>query len=283
MSGSPIPPSAQDLPLPARDVPPHAGPRRAAAGSPWLRTWHSGGRTRRRLLCLPPAGGAAHVYARWAPRLPAGTEVAAVELPGHGTRIGERPLTRMADVVTGIETALDALPEQPLVIFGHSMGAVVGWELARSLRHRRGHPVHAMITAASPAPTAPPPARWARGAATPDEELFALLDHSRSLPAQLRENTEFLDLYLPVLRADLEILSGHRARREDPLACALRVYVGADDPLVGEAEAWPWSPQDVAGDRRLRIFPGGHFFLHEHPGPVLDGLARDLAHVTPGA
>ncbi|MFE6162611.1 thioesterase II family protein [Streptomyces sp. NPDC056486] len=271
MSGSSIPSSARD------------DQRRAAAGSPWLRTWHSGGPARRRLLCLPPAGGAAHVYGRWAARLPAGTEVVAVELPGHGTRVGERPLTRMADVVTGIETALDGLPELPLAIFGHSMGAVIGLELARSLRHRGGHPVHAVITAASPAPSTPPPDRWAKGADTPDGELLALLDHSGSLPDQLREHTEFLDLYLPVLRADLEILSGHRARREEPLPCALRVYLGADDPLVTEADAWPWSPRDIAGDRRLRVFPGGHFFLHEHPGPVLDGLARDLALVTPGA
>ncbi|WP_200262092.1 alpha/beta fold hydrolase [Streptomyces sp. HSG2] len=72
--------------------------------------------------CLPPAGGTAQAYARWAGHLPDGTEVAAVELPGHGSRMGEPPLTRMADVVEGIETALAARPELPLVIFGHSMG-----------------------------------------------------------------------------------------------------------------------------------------------------------------
>ncbi|MFD9396983.1 thioesterase II family protein [Streptomyces sp. NPDC060000] len=262
------------------DTRPHAG---HTSASGWLTTWRTPGPARRRLLCLPPAGGAAHLYRHWAAGLPAGTEVVAVELPGHGTRMTERPVTRMAEVIDGIETALDPLPELPLVIFGHSMGAVVGWELARSLRHRRGHPVRGMISACSPAPTAPPPSRWGAGAETPDEELLALLDRSRSLPAELRAHPEFLRLYLPVLRADLEILARHRARREHPLPCALRVYLGSDDPLVGEAQAWPWAAEELCGDRLLRVFPGGHFFLHEHPGPVLDALTRDLDLMTPGA
>ncbi|MER7901581.1 alpha/beta fold hydrolase [Streptomyces sp. NPDC096046] len=268
--------------------PPTGGPgTRSRTGrtsaSDWVTIWRTPGPASRRLLCLPPAGGAAHLYRHWAAGLPAGTEVVAVELPGHGTRMSERPVTRMAEVVDGIETALDALHELPLVIFGHSMGAVVGWELARSLRHRRGHPVRGLIAAASPAPTAPPPPRWQAGAGTPDEELIALLDQSRSLPAELRSHSEFLRLYLPVLRADLEILARHRARREPPLPCALRVYLGGDDPLVGEAEAWPWADEELDGDRLLRVFPGGHFFLHEHPGPVLDVLARDLDLMTLGA
>ncbi len=262
---------------------PSAAPGHPAPASRWLRTWRSPGIARRRLLCLPPAGGTAQAYSRWADRLPAGTEVAAVELPGHGARMSEQPMTRMADVVDGIETALAGLDELPLVILGHSMGAVVGWELARSLRHRRGHPVRGIVAAASPAPSLPPPERWASGANTPDEDLLALLDNSRSLPPELRGHPEFLRLYLPVLRADLEVLSGHRARREHPMPCALRVYTGRDDLLVGPDEAWPWAPEEVDGDRRLRVFPGGHFFLHEHPGPVLDALAHDLELITPGA
>ncbi|MFJ3963706.1 thioesterase II family protein [Streptomyces sp. NPDC090036] len=277
----------------------------AAAGSRWLRIRRSPGPARRRLLCLPPAGGTAQAYGHWAEQLPDGTEVVSVELPGHGSRMGEPALHRMADVIDGIETALAALPELPLVIFGHSMGAVVGWELARSLRHRYGQrgndggdsgdggnaigggsggqPVRGIIVAASAHPAADRPDRWAAGADTPDEELLALLDHSRSLPPALREHPEFLRVYLPVLRADLEVLARHRARRERPMPCALRVYTGGDDPLVGPDEAWPWGPGEVDGDRLLRVFPGGHFFLHENPGPVLAALARDLELITPGA
>ncbi|MGW6985024.1 thioesterase II family protein [Streptomyces sp. NPDC054932] len=293
------PPLSSPAAVPGRPAPVLTAPAPVpAAGSRWLRIWRSPGPARRRLLCLPPAGGTAQAYARWAEQLPDGTEVVAVELPGHGSRMGEPPMTRMADVIEGIETALAALPELPLVIFGHSMGAAVGWELARSLRHRYGsgasgggtgagtgggQPVRGVIAAAAAQPAADRPDRWAGGAATPDEELLALLDHSRSLPPELRGHPEFLRLYLPVLRADLEVLARHRARRERPMPCALRVYTGDGDPLVGPDEAWPWGPEELDGDRLLRVFPGGHFFLHEHPGPVLAALARDLELITPGA
>ncbi|MFI6377780.1 thioesterase II family protein [Streptomyces sp. NPDC050546] len=267
---------------------PHSGrlgrPDRRAPASDWLKIWRTSPTApTRRLLCLPPAGGAGRLYADWAAALPTGTEVVAVELPGHGTRVTEEPLTRMADIVEGVETALDTLDELPTVVFGHSMGAAVGWELCRSLRHHRHQLVHGMVAAASPAPTAPAPERWQAGAATADEDLLALLDNSQGLPAELRTHPEFLDLYLPVLRADLEVLARHRARRERPLPCALRVYLGADDPLVSEREAWPWAPDETEGDRALHVFPGGHFFLHENPGPILAQLARDLHWMTPGA
>ncbi|MFD3518768.1 thioesterase II family protein [Streptomyces sp. NPDC058657] len=291
------PPLGGPAPAPPRPAPVSA----PAAGESWLRVRRSPGPARRRLLCLPPAGGTAQAYGRWAEQLPGGTEVVAVELPGHGSRMGEPPLTRMADVVAGIETHLAALPELPLVIFGHSMGAAVGWELARSLRHRYGQrpagtgrygrgsageadqPVRGVIAAAAVPPSANPPARWAAGADTTDEDLLALLDHSRHLPPELRHHQEFLRLYLPVLRADLEVLARHRARREHPMPCALRVYAGDDDPLAGPGTAWPWAPEEVGGDRLLRVFPGGHFFLHEHPQPVLAALARDLETIAPGA
>ncbi|WP_158574057.1 thioesterase II family protein [Streptomyces triticagri] len=248
----------------------------------WLRRWRTpgDGPPRRRLLCLPPAGGAAHLYADWARVLGHTTEVAAVELPGRGARGGEPPLNRMADIVTGVESALDTLPELPLVVFGHSMGAVVGWELCRSLRHRRDVLVRGMVAAATPAPHLPPPRRWQAGSDTRDEDLLRLLDHSQSLPPELRGNAEFLRLYLPVLRADVEVLARHRPRRERPMPCALSIYVGAGDPLVTEQDAWPWAPGEVSGERALHVFPGGHFFPHEHPGPVLRRLARDLDTMT---
>lgn len=252
----------------------------ANSRSPWLRTWHAPGTPRLRLLCLPPAGGAAHLYRHWAAHLPEGTEVSAVELPGHGSRLQETPRTRMADLVDGIESALDTLAPLPLVVFGHSMGAVVGLELARSLRHHRGVLVRGLVAAASPAPAAPAPRRWANGTRTADEDLLDLLDQCAGLPPELREHPQFLRLYLPVLRADLEVLARHRPRREQPLPCTLRVYTGADDPLVTPGDAWPWTDAETTGDRAAHTFPGGHFFLHDDPHPVLRQLARDLAFMT---
>ncbi|MFG2295499.1 thioesterase II family protein [Streptomyces sp. NPDC048603] len=252
----------------------------------WLKHWYAPRTTeataRRRLLCLPPAGGAAHLYRGWAASLPAGTEVLAVELPGHGSRLTEEPLTRMADVVDGVITALESLPDPslPTVVLGHSMGAVIGWELCLALRHYSGRPVRGLVSVAAQAPTRPAPARWRAGAQSTEAELLDLLDNSRSLPPELRHNPEFLDFYLPVLRADLEILARHVPRREAPLPCELRVYTGESDPLVGEADAWPWDGAETEGRRAFAAFPGGHFFLHETPGPFLERLAADLEEMT---
>ncbi|MEV8536207.1 alpha/beta fold hydrolase [Streptomyces sp. NPDC051211] len=259
---------------------PHAEP------ADWLKTWYAPRTTpataRRRLLCLPPAGGAAHLYRDWAPSLPTGTEVLAVELPGHGSRLTEEPLTRMAEVVDGIVTALETLPNPalPMVVLGHSMGAVIGWELCRTLRHYSGRPVRGLVSVASPAPSRPSPDRWRAGAESTEEALLNLLDQSESLPPELRHNPEFLDFYLPVLRADMEILAHHEARRESPLPCDLRVYTGERDPLVTEADAWPWDGEETLGSRELVPFPGGHFFLHENPRPVLERLSADIETMT---
>ncbi|GAA3463945.1 alpha/beta fold hydrolase [Saccharothrix longispora] len=235
------------------------------------------GPARARVLCLPPGGGSAQLYQRWPALLGADLDVVAVELPGRGERSLEAPLTRMTDVVAGVVGALDALDDLPLVVFGHSMGAVVGWELCRELR-ATGRAVPAgLVVAGAAAPGAPDAAR-PRGPVT-DAELVGLITSSDGLPPGTSLDPLLLGYLLPVLRADLAVVNDFRPDPRPPLPCALRVYLGADDVTVPAEEAEPWAAE-VEGPVVVRTFPGGHFFPRDEEAAVLARLRLDVLDCT---
>lgn len=241
----------------------------------WLERWSRPAVPRLRLLCLPPAGGAAHLYRTWGDRLPMDVEVIAAELPGHGTRLAQPPLTQASAVTDRLAAELNALPPLPLVVFGHSMGAIIGLAVCRALR--RGAPGWApagLIVAGSEA-------RASRRAATPlaagtDDDLRNFLSSAHGRTAPVLTEPSLVELLLPVLRADLALLA---AFGEDddapPLACPVRAFGGTDDPLVTAADLQDWAAESD-GDFVVEMFPGGHFFVAEAEEAVLPAVQRFL-------
>ncbi|GAA2736490.1 thioesterase II family protein [Actinocorallia aurantiaca] len=243
----------------------------------WLRNWSRDEDPAARLLCLPPAGGGAHLYRRWPERLPAEIGVVAVELPGHGSRLGEDPLTGLAELVDGgLHDEVEELLDRPLVVFGHSMGAVVGFELCRALRRRRAWRPAGFVAAACEAPDVLH-TRDYTGRMT-DEGITRFLTATGGTPAAILENETFLDMLRPVIRADLGMLRARRHTAEEPLGCPVRVYLGATDPTIDPAKAARWAAES-GGDHRVQVFPGGHFFTRESEPIVLSRLKHDLRHL----
>ncbi|MBW5251543.1 MULTISPECIES: thioesterase II family protein [Streptomyces] len=239
----------------------------------WLRDWSHGEQVTLRVLCLPGAGTAAHTYRRWSQLLPADIGVVAVELPGHGSRLSEPPVLTVREILEPLAEEVAALADRPLVIFGHSMGAAVGAELARLLRRERGITPALLIAAAREAPR---PARdrdytkWLS-----EDGARAFLREMGGTPPELLGNEDYVALMLPPLRADLAVLAGPWPEDDRPLDCPVRVYLGDSDTGVRPEEAAGWRAESN-GDFAVHTFDSGHFFVHDRTAEVLARLCADV-------
>ncbi|PZT71077.1 thioesterase [Streptomyces sp. SW4] len=225
-----------------------------------------------RLFCFPYAGGGASAFRGWGAHLPAGVEVTAVQPPGRETRVAEAPLRRLDTLVEALYEAVLPRLELPYAFFGHSMGALVAFELTRRLR-RAGAPLPTrLLLGAFRAPQLPNP--HIRIHHLPDEVLKTVL-RKEGTPARVLDDDELMRALLPTLRADLEVCDTYRYREEAALPVPLSVYGGHQDVRVGRGDLAAWRAQ-ADGPFRLVMLPGSHFFLHSSHDLLLAELARDL-------
>jgi medium-chain acyl-[acyl-carrier-protein] hydrolase len=226
-----------------------------------------------RLFCFPYAGGNAALYRHWPDHVPATIEVWPVELPGRGSRPLEPPFTSLTPLVHAAARALLCHLDRPFAFFGHSMGALVAFELARLLRREHGlRPVQLFASAARapqlfdldpPISTLPRP---------------AFLEKLRCLggtPREVLEHPELMELLESMLRADFAVCDSYTYVPDVPLACRLSVFGGLHDPEVSGDQLDAWRAQTTASFSR-HMLPGGHFFLQHSPALVPNLLARDL-------
>ncbi|AEW99302.1 thioesterase II family protein [Streptantibioticus cattleyicolor] len=243
----------------------------------WLRDWSRRPDVAVRLLCLPPAGGAAHLFRRWARKLPDHIGVLAVEPPGRGSRLREPPVHDLDAVVSGPDSLgreVEALLDVPLVVFGHSMGALVGRALCARLRERDpGWRPALFVAAASEAPDSVRLQLPAAGLG--DEEVLEFLREHGGTPAELLADPEYRALLIPAVRADLA-LAAAAGRASGPVpGCPVRVYLGAGDTSVTVADTAGWQAYGD-GDFARHTFDGGHFFVQQAEDEVVARLAADI-------
>nr|BFE74686.1 alpha/beta fold hydrolase [Actinoplanes digitatis] len=235
-----------------------------------------------RLVCLPYAGGIASAYRTWESLVPRHMEVCPVELPGHGARMSEEPFHRLQPLVHALADALEPLLDRPCALFGHSMGGLVAFELARLLR-RRGWPApcHLFISA-TPAPLRRRDPVGGHDAS--DAGLKARLRTLNGTPHEVLENDELMALALPVLRADFAVLETYEYQEEPPLKVPITVFGGIDDRTVRPQELEGWRAQSTSS--RVRLLPGDHFFIHdlapELMGLVVEHLTMRWPHIVRG-
>ncbi|MFF2012625.1 thioesterase II family protein [Streptomyces sp. NPDC058195] len=227
-----------------------------------------------RLFCLPYAGGGASAYRAWPGLAPAHVRVHPLELPGRGTRWGETPVGGMPLMTEMLADALAGHLDRPYALFGHSMGALIAFELTRALRARGlPQPAHLFVSG-SDAPDLPRGRRPIHAA--PDAEVLEELRFLGGTPSELLEDPALMKLVLPALRADFSLLETYRYHAQPPLAVPLTVFGGDADPLVASGQLHRWLRQTSAASR-LVVLPGEHFFLHSAVADVLAEVAGDLA------
>jgi medium-chain acyl-[acyl-carrier-protein] hydrolase len=206
--------------------------------------------------------------------LPADVEVCPVQFPGRGTRLTEAPFTRLSPLVQALAQALVPLLDKPFSFFGHSLGALVSFEVARQLRRQSGLQPTRLIVSAFPAPQKPFRGRPIH--ALPDGEFLDELRRLNGTPGELLENAEFMQFMLPVLRADFALRETYVYATEPPLDCFISGFGGLQDQRVSRSDLEAWRDQ-TSGSFSLRIFPGDHFFLNTAQPLLLHALSRDLS------
>ncbi|QPK44050.1 thioesterase [Streptomyces gardneri] len=218
-----------------------------------------------RLFCLPHGGADGSAFRPWQGLLGAGVEVVPVQLPGRGIRMAEtaeRSIVRLGEELAGpIARRADGLP---YVLFGHSMGALLAYELGLALQDGPNPPAAVVVSGAVPphVPRSTPAMHLLA-----DEEFLGRLGALGGIPPELLAEEEWLELFLPVLRADFEAAETYRTRSTLSPGVRLIALGGSDDPAAPPAEVERW--RELGTDVTIRTFTGGHFFPFESTDQVL--------------
>lgn len=251
--------------------------------SQWLKSW-SVPTSRQALVCLPHAGAGASAYRQMALTLHArGMDVYVVQYPGREERISE-PLITSGNVMVNAIAAECAtvLKNRKVCIFGHSMGAVLGWELAHIIR--RFHPgIHVvkLIMSGRNAPSVPP--RFPPlHALPPSEFLTSIVERYQSFPSEVLADPEMRELIASVLRADITVVELHRPTQTRIDGVPIAVFSGSNDPFTSQEGILAWSSHTTS-ECRFRSFPGGHFFLFERSHDVISAIECEVPHLCKSA
>jgi len=223
----------------------------------------------KRLFCLPFAGGGASFYAGWARQL-GDVELCAFRLPGREQRILESPLSDLQALIPPLLDSLRARVDAPYALFGHSLGGLVAFELARAAR-RAGLPAPDQLFVSGS--SAPDQARIAAITHLPDREFLDRVREYGGMPEQVLREPELLELILPALRADFRVSETYSYAVEPPLECPIVALGGTDD--IPEESLRRWAAQ-TSGPFTLWMFSGGHFFLRDHQAEIVKRLVALL-------
>ncbi|TNH22710.1 thioesterase [Micromonospora orduensis] len=230
------------------------------------------GKPELRLFCLHHGGGGASAYRDWQKLLDPRVEVVPVQLPGREGRFNEPcelSIRRLTERLT--EPILHRAGDVPFAFFGHSMGALLSYELTYELGARGVPPQHLALSGFAP----PHLTRPAGVRLLPDQEFMAHIVGLEGTPADLVELPELLDLLLPVLRADFTACETYEYVEREALRVPVTVFGGSEDPGVEVPMLRRWADL-VATAPYLRVFPGGHFYLQEQREELVRALADRL-------
>ena len=232
----------------------------------------------RRLICHPHAGAGAAAYRGWLGEF-TDLDLVAARIPGREALIGEPPLTDFASLIRYLLDDLLPLTDVPFVLFGHSMGGLLAYELARRLA-AVGTPPALLIVSGIEPPALVDVARE-YGDALDDDSLIVAMRRSGGTPDQVLANAELTRLLLPVLRSDLRALMTYEyVPPAAPLGFPTRVYYGSnDEPDPGRLiEGW----RTAAGtDVSAHEFAGGHFFPDDDRDAVIKTLVTHIDEAAP--
>lgn len=229
---------------------------------------------RLRLICFPHAGAGASMFHPWASLMPADVQVCPVQLPGRENRLMEPPFIRLLPLVQKLARVLLPYLDTPFALFGNSMGALISFELARELRREHGFRPRHLFVSASRAPQLPsqsPPLHQ-----LPTSLFLKELERRyNGIPAAVLQDREMMNLFLPVIRADVEIIETYNYQTETPLECPISAFGGTQDSEVSREDLAAWRDQ-TSDSFVLRMFPGNHFFLNDAREIVLRAVSEEL-------
>ncbi|WP_320782575.1 thioesterase II family protein [Streptomyces sp. CRN 30] len=227
-----------------------------------------------RLVCFPHAGGAASYFFPVSRQLSQVADVLAIQYPGRQERRREPFIGSVTDLADVLVEELRLWADRPLALFGHSMGALVAFEVARRLEHEGIRPASFFASGRA----APSYSRDEGVHRRSDEDLIAKVKELGGTAGSLLDDPDVMDMLLPVIRNDYRAVETYRLSPGPPLACPLVALTGDVDPQVSLEEAQAWRTF-TTGKFDLYTYSGGHFFLDAHAASVLGTIRTALASV----
>jgi surfactin synthase thioesterase subunit len=253
--------------MPAQSMRPYGADR-------WIIGSDSKRQSRLRLFCFPHAGSGAGSYRLWPAAFPDSIEICAVQLPGREQRHGEPAIRKIGLAADAAADAMQPYLDRPFALFGHSMGALIAYEVARRLRLVIGRePVHLFVSGRR-APHLPP--RRPALHRLPEDEFVAGLRALNGTPPEVFEHPELVRLLLPMLRADFEMVETYTKTDGPQLSCPITAMRGNIDTDVPAEDLAAW--QSVTdGPCNTMSFDGDHFYVTTARDRLMDALRSVLA------
>ena len=242
--------------------------------SPWFVCPRTAPNAETRLFLFPYAGGGPAAFGKWPADLPGNVEVWIAHYPGRGSRHNETPIKKLDDLVGNLSHAIQPLLDKPLAFFGHSMGALIAFELARHLRKNDLTQPTTLFVSGCGAPhtTDPHPSIHT----LPDVELLKALQALNGVPAEVIDLPELMELLLPTLRADFEAVESYVYNsNESPLGCPIIAFGGLDDPRVSRNRLEAWAVQTNSRFKSI-YFSGDHFFINTAKDKIVRSIATEM-------
>jgi len=223
-------------------------------------------------VCFPHAGGAASYFDPFARALDGRVDVVALQYPARQERLSEPCIDSVTGLRDAILPVLEARLDQPFALFGHSMGAVVAYEVARVLEQRHGAVPVALFASGRRAPSTRRHEDVHRG---DDDRLLRTVALLGGTPPQLLDDEDVRAMMLPALRGDHKAIETYEWQAGPEPSCPIVALVGDADPLTTRAEAAAWRAH-TTGDFSLRSYAGGHFYLAAHQAELVDLVSEFL-------
>ena len=243
------------------------------SSSLWLPYWQRKRQARVRIFCLPYAGGGASLFRDLIARAPEALEICPIQLPGRENRVSEAPFMHMAPLLETLKRVLQPYLDMPYAFFGHSMGALICFELARVYEQdRQTAPLHLFVSghAAPHLPTSRPHIRH-----LPEVQFLEELRRFKGTPEEVLQHKELVQMLVPLLRADFSLCETYNCQPAPPLVCPISAFSGLQDQEVPPEAITGWHTQ-TSGAFRARFWHGNHFFVrHEHER-LLTAFTKDL-------
>ena len=245
--------------------------------SSWFSCAKAEAQPRLRLFCFPYAGGGASIYRGWENYVPPGVEVWPVQPPGRGSRFKEPPIDRMEALVSAVGAAIEPFLDQPIALFGHSVGAMASFELAHLLSERFGVRVSHLFVSGARGPHLPRNRRNIHD--LPEDEFITELKTLNGTPPEVLEHPELMRMISTTLRADFAIAETYSSSKRTPLSSPMSVFGGLEDTLVSREDLEAWRLHTTSSFDLWQL-PGDHFFIHTSDSLILRILSRELTRIV---
>jgi medium-chain acyl-[acyl-carrier-protein] hydrolase len=219
-----------------------------------------------RLFCFPYAGGGASIFYDWSKYLPKDISVMAIQMPGHESRMAEELISDINLIIDKLAIAIAPYLGKPYIFYGHSLGALISFELARRLNKINAPLPKHFIVSGRAAPHTPSKKGIIHNLS--DQEFIIKLKEYNGLPDIILHNQELLDLFLPIIRADFKLSEGYLYKEDTPLPVPITALAGQDDNNIIIENVALWNKHTTKNFKEY-VLPGDHFFIKTECEAVL--------------